>query len=110
MEFHSGSSHQTSEWAHVVHCVNVLRDEVMCEASDIPRYTGYQPERKSGLNQLRMCRDWKQLEAWAHEHTACWKNVGHISDPGFNELDRYRYCPPGSPYEEMAKTKWLDVE
>lgn len=23
------------------------------------------------------------------------------------ELDRCRFCPSGSPYEEMAKTAWL---
>lgn len=106
VEFHNDVP-QSSPYLHVVHCLNVLRDEVMCNADDTPRYTGFQENQKSGLGQVRMCRDWKQLEAWADEHTACWRHVGEIREDGFRELDRYRFCPPGSPYEEISKTAWL---
>ncbi|KAF5873482.1 uncharacterized protein Bfra_004943 [Botrytis fragariae] len=106
VEFHNNTP-QSSPYLHVIHCLNVLRDEVMCNADDTPRYTGFQEDQKSGLGQVRMCRDWKQLEVWADEHTACWKHVGEIREDGFRELDRYRFCPPGSPYEEMSKTAWL---
>ncbi|CAG8958212.1 hypothetical protein HYFRA_00000565 [Hymenoscyphus fraxineus] len=106
VEFHFNSK-QSSDYSHLIHCLNVLRDEIQCDASDTPRYTGYQPNQKSGLGQVRLCRDWRQLEAWALGKTACWKHIGDIRDPGFRELDRYRFCPPGSPYEEMAKTAWL---
>lgn len=109
VEFQSGSK-QSSNFSHLIHCLNVLRDEIRCEASDTPRYTGYQPDQKSGLGQVRMCRDWKQLENWAVENTACWRHIGDIKDPGFRELERYRFCPPGSPYEELAKTAWLHHE
>jgi hypothetical protein len=79
----------------------------MCDADDVPRYTGFQPAQKTGYGQIRMCRDWDQLNAWAEEHTSCWRHVGDMSEPGFRELDRYRFCPSGSPYEHASKTKWL---
>jgi len=106
VEFNN-STPQSSPLGHVIHCLNVLRDEIICDADDTPRYTGFQPNQKSGLGQVRMCRDWTQLEAWADDHTACWRHIGDISDPGFRELDRYRFCPEGSPYAQMAKIKWL---
>ena len=98
---------QSSPYLHVIHCLNVLRDEIMCDADDTPRYTGFQPNQKSGLGQVRMCRDWTQLEAFADNHHACWRHVGEIHEDGFRELDRYRFCPEGSPYAELARTKWL---
>ena len=102
------NTEQPVPWWHTLHCLNVLREEVICDASDIPRYTGYQPDQKSGMGQVRMCRDWKQLEAWSREHTACWKHIGNIySDPNFNELDRYKFCPPESNYPATSKTGWL---
>ncbi|MCJ1236443.1 hypothetical protein MMC14_004424 [Varicellaria rhodocarpa] len=107
LEYHTQAVKQSSPHLHVIHCLNVLRDEIMCDADDTPRYTGFQPHKSSGLGQFRMCRDWSQLEQWAEDHTACWRHIGDISEPGFRELERYRFCPAGSPYEEMARTAWL---
>ncbi|KAI4141583.1 MAG: hypothetical protein LQ340_007600, partial [Diploschistes diacapsis] len=98
--YHSNKE-QGQPWHHVLHCLNVLRDEIMCDASDVPMYTGYQPDQASGLGQVRMCRDWGQLEAWAREHTACWRYVEGVE----SELDRYRFCPSGSPYVEVSQTQ-----
>ncbi|KAF3388054.1 hypothetical protein DPV78_012031 [Talaromyces pinophilus] len=106
VEFRDGTR-QSSPWAHVVHCLLVLRDEIMCDADDTPRYTGFQPNRKSGLGQVRMCRDWTQLEKWADENSACWRHIGDSFGEDVRELDRYRFCPEGSPYKEMSETLWL---
>lgn len=100
-------------WPHVQHCLLVLRDEVMCNADDTPRYTGYQPSKSSALGQVRMCRDWGALEEWAmdKERVGCWRHVpGEEGVDGFSNLDRYRFCPESSPYEEMARTSWLNGE
>lgn len=43
------------------------------------------------------------MEAWAKENSACWKPIGNTKDHGFRVLERYRFCPPGSPYEVMAR-------
>lgn len=97
----------TWSWPHVNHCLLVLREQVICDANDIPRYTGYQPKGKSGLGQEHMCRDWNQLESWAVENSACWRRLDDI-DPNGSQLAAYRFCPPGSPYAEISKTKWLN--
>ncbi|KAF2114303.1 hypothetical protein BDV96DRAFT_600289 [Lophiotrema nucula] len=107
VEFRDGKE-QSSAWGHIAHCLLVLRDEAMCNADDVPRYTGFQKNSKSGQGQYRMCRDFSKLEDWARQHTACWRHVGEMHDPGFRELDRYRFCPEGSPYKEDSETKWLD--
>ncbi|KAJ5792556.1 uncharacterized protein N7503_008534 [Penicillium pulvis] len=106
VEFRDGRP-QSSPFGHLEHCLLVLRDEAMCNADDTPRYTGFQPNQKSGLGQVRMCRDFEQLEQWARDHTACWRHVGEIREEGFRELDRYRFCPDGSPYKEMSETMYL---
>ncbi|KAF1961851.1 hypothetical protein CC80DRAFT_401051 [Byssothecium circinans] len=116
-EFHHSST-QSSLWGHIQHCLLVLRDKVVCNADDVPRYTGFQNNQASGQGQYRMCRDFSKLEDWALQHTrnellthyctACWRHIGEIRDPGFRELVRYRFCPEGSPYKEMSETKWLE--
>jgi len=102
-----GGYELSSPWAHTQHCLMVLREEVMCNADDTPRYTGFQPGTKSGIGQVRMCKDWGRLEEWAQEKTACWKHVGSDTEPGFRELDRYRFCPDDSPYRQKSQTSWL---
>lgn len=111
-EFRS-SSPQSSPWEHVQHCLLVLRDEIMCNADDTPRYSGYQPSQSTGLGQMRMCRDWSALDEWARdkERSGCWRHIpGEVGVNGFSILERYRFCPEGSRYEEMARTSWLNEE
>lgn len=105
MEFKQGVP-QSRSWEHLVHCLHTLRDDVICNADDTPRYSGFQPPRSSGLGQDRKCRDWKKLEAFANEHNSCFKHVDPANDT-FRAIDRYRYCPEGSPYKHDAETKWL---
>jgi hypothetical protein len=50
-----------------------------------------------------MCRDWNQLEIWAKENSACYKNI----DP-FNAnipiVERYKFCPYGDkPWEKLSE-------
>jgi len=107
-EFRSNLS-QSIPWPHIQHCLLVWRDEIMCNADDTPRYSGFQDSHHSALGQVRMCRDWKALEEWANDGTrsGCWKHIpGQDGKDGFKELDRYRFCPPGSQYEEISKSKW----
>lgn len=107
LEFRSNSD-QSSLWGDIQHCLLVLRDKVICNADDVPRYTGFQENQSSGLGQYRMCRDFSKLEDWALQHTACWRHIGEMSDQGFRELDRYRFCPEGSPYMKLSEEKWLE--
>ncbi|MCJ1317637.1 hypothetical protein MMC15_002962 [Xylographa vitiligo] len=91
---------------HAVHCLDALLQDTYCFADDTPRYESLAHPAQPGDNQGRMCRDWSKLEAYATEHTACWRDINatdHI--PG--EL-RYRYCPPESPYFEKVKEAFPD--
>lgn len=105
-EFHDELP-QSRGWSHVTHCLHVLRDDIICNADDLPRYTGgHQPSMSSGLGQARMCRSWKKLEAWADKHNACFKDIDP-TNRSIDNLERYRFCPQGSPYKVAATTQWL---
>jgi len=88
---------QSSPFEHQLHCVDALRQEVICNADDTPRYTGSQPHKSSGLGQVRQCRNWNDLEAWAADNTACYRYINY-TQPEFDSLERYKFCPEGSPY------------
>ena len=88
-----------------MHCLNVLRDSVMCNADDTPLYTGrlhnerYEAVPKAGIGTMKMHRDWRKLQEFAREHSACWRRV-NIDDPNFPEIERFKYCPDGlRPWE-----------
>ena len=93
----------TAPMYHVYHCLDALRLEVLCDADDTPRYTGMgQPEKASATNQMRLCKDWDRMEAWAIGNSACWRYFDEKHVPA-DTLDQYRFCPEGSPY--LAKTQ-----
>ena len=93
-------NNQTLAREHVAHCLNTLREEVMCNADDTPRYTGRVNEQASaehatsGIGQTKMCRDFNQLEQWAVEHSACYKPIDVYND-SFPRIERYKFCPNG---------------
>lgn len=96
MEYRHGEE-QSRKWGHIAHCLDALRRQVLCDADDTPRATERRPEAISGLGQYRQCRDWSQLEAWAKEHTACYKRPDRPI-PGMKNIEKYKYCPDGSGY------------
>ncbi|KAI0011126.1 hypothetical protein F4779DRAFT_626783 [Xylariaceae sp. FL0662B] len=77
---------------HVLHCLDQLRQEVMCNADDTPRYAGFQEPPGTGAGQVRMCRDWNKLEKWALEHTACFQHKDEVPGP---MIERFKSCPDG---------------
>lgn len=64
----------------------------MCNADDTPRYAGFQNPPGTGAGQVRMCKDWKKLEQWARDRTACFKHEDEV--PG-KMIDRFKFCPDG---------------
>ena len=96
----------TYPMVHVMHCLDTLRDDVLCHADDTPRYTTITPEAESGMGQMRQCRDWSKLEAWAGQFSGCWHYIDVHSDQR-SELERWRFCEPGSPYYERVQ-KWTE--
>ncbi|KAL9623030.1 MAG: hypothetical protein Q9160_002749 [Pyrenula sp. 1 TL-2023] len=91
---------QTIPEGHVLHCLESLRDDVICKADDMPRYTGRRNAQAdvmdpfSGVGQKRMCRDWDQLTKWAIERTACYGRAGNNAETPL--LDLFTQCPDGT--------------
>ncbi|RAL11830.1 uncharacterized protein BO97DRAFT_425129 [Aspergillus homomorphus CBS 101889] len=86
---------QRIAFSHVLHCLDQLRQDVICNADDTPRYAGPQKPGHppgTGAGQVRMCRDWALMERWARERTACFKH--HDEVPG-RMIDRFKFCPDG---------------
>jgi len=94
---------QRQPFVHLFHCLDAFHQDIICNADDTPRYTGKTNHVSSGLGQVKMCRDWNQLELWSKENSACYKNI----DP-FNEsipiVERYKFCPYGDkPWEKLTE-------
>lgn len=86
---------------HIAHCLDFLRQDVMCTADDtlMPSIAQEGGLRK---NQIMQCRDWDALGRWAKEPTrdACFHQISdyrHIE----HSLEQHAFCAPDSPYYEV---------
>lgn len=91
MDAHRGRP-QRIALIHILHCLDQLRQDVICNADDTPRYAGFQDPPGTGMGQVRMCKDWGELEIWARDHTACFK---HEDETRSRLTDRFKFCPDG---------------
>ncbi|KAI0855866.1 hypothetical protein F4860DRAFT_507181 [Xylaria cubensis] len=86
---------QLDSYTHLVHCMDHLMQNILCEADDTPFYTSTTSNITTGLGQTRMCRSWDRLTEWAEENTACFAYINETQ--GVDEvIKRFRYCSPGS--------------
>ncbi|PLB51571.1 hypothetical protein P170DRAFT_506552 [Aspergillus steynii IBT 23096] len=83
---------QRIAFSHILHCLDQLRQDVLCNADDTPRYAGFQSPPGTGAGQVRLCRDWEQLERWAVERSACFR---HEDETPGRLVDRFKFCPGG---------------
>ena len=81
-----------------------LVQNILCEADDTPMYTSSEPHSATGTGQTRMCRDWDKLTQWADSQTACFSYVNETQGVE-KQIQRFRYCPPDSPFAEPMKSK-----
>ncbi|KAF2233662.1 hypothetical protein EV356DRAFT_468244 [Viridothelium virens] len=107
VEFRNGLN-QSRSWPHITHCVDALRQDIMCNADDTPRYSTQSKGKATGIGQYRRCRNWAKLEAWTKQHSSCFKFINETDDD-LNNLERFKYCPPGSPYTEKVKQYFGDL-
>ena len=63
--FHEGVK-QTVEWPHMIHCIDSLRQSLMCAANDELLYAN--STRVYGDRQMRVCHDWDALYSWTEDH------------------------------------------
>lgn len=85
---------------HILHCLDELRQDVICNADDTPRYAGFQDPPGTGQGQVKMCREWNKLEQWALKNTACFQHEDETPD---RMVNRFKFCPDGQilwPVEE----------
>ncbi|KAI4599346.1 hypothetical protein KJ359_001787 [Pestalotiopsis sp. 9143b] len=112
-EDHDGVPEDKRTWhyPHLMHCLNVLRESIMCNADDTPLYIGrlhkniYEESPRAGTGTIKTCRSWNKLLAWSRERSACYRPV-HWGEEGFKEVDRYKTCPGGAkPWEHVEKSE-----
>jgi len=99
-EFYRGEE-QSRAWGHVLHCADAIRQDILCNADDTPRYSDESDRPESGVGQVRMCRSWEKLEEWAKGYNSCYAYVNQTSGD-LPELQRFLYCPDGSPWREKV--------
>jgi len=106
-EYHLGLP-QTLPLAHITHCLDSLRGDVLCAADDTPRYTTITKSPETAVGQLRQCRDWTKLEEWARQHPSCYSYINASADH-IDQYKRFTFCPPGSPYLEKVRAHFAKV-
>ncbi|KAF2197264.1 hypothetical protein GQ43DRAFT_216034 [Delitschia confertaspora ATCC 74209] len=98
----SNLSEQRINLDHVFHCLDGLRQDIMCTADDTPM-----PAASPGVvgdGQLRLCRDWDKMVAWATrpDNHACHKFDDYRE--AINTLELFAFCPHDSPYYSTMKS------
>ena len=93
---------QLISYDHLFHCLDGLRQDVMCVADDTPM-----PAAKThhiGDGQIRLCRDWNKLLAWSMQpkQNACHKFDDYREVT--NTLELFAFCPPDSPYYPVMES------
>jgi hypothetical protein len=87
--------------SHLFHCLDGLRQDIMCTADDTPMPALV--AHHVGDGQLRQCRDWDKLTAWA---TRLDQHACHAFDDyreATNTLEVFAHCPPDSPYRPVME-------
>ncbi|KAL1984942.1 hypothetical protein VTN96DRAFT_8498 [Rasamsonia emersonii] len=90
-------THKIDNINHILHCLDILRQDVLCEADDLPLYTTLGPSKDTGVDEVHYCRDWNKLEEWAIANSACFGYVNETHDES-GGIKYYKYCPKGSPF------------
>ncbi|KAF1946910.1 hypothetical protein EJ02DRAFT_499741 [Clathrospora elynae] len=86
---------------HIYHCLDGIRQDIMCTADDTPMPAPI--AHQAGDGQIRQCRDWDKLVAWARrpDQHACYDFDDYRE--ATNTLELFAFCPPDSPYREFQQ-------
>jgi hypothetical protein len=92
---------------HMGHCLDSLRQDIMCTADDTLMPSVVQGEL--GNNQVMQCRDWDALQRWAKEpeRDSCFHQVSDYKYVEHN-LERHAYCSPDSQYYDVSR-KYFEI-
>ena len=93
------SSPQTVPGEHISHCLDALRQTVMCAADDLPMASLPDRPDDTGDGAQMCCRSWDLLESWASapERDACFEVIDEYR-PLKSGIERFAFCKQGSRY------------
>jgi len=89
------------DYDHWVHCLDSLRQDVMCTADDELLSIDEPHVKEVGDGHVRQCKNFSKLDKWALDHHACY-TFEELEAPYFVN-QRYANCPSDSPYLEVAR-------
>jgi hypothetical protein len=97
------TKHYDGDHEHIYHCINTLRQDIMCKPDDT-LMTSVDEPHVIGDNQHVQCRDWNKLVAWSQDpqRHSCY----HIFEDDrhvVNTLESYAFCPEDSPHYQTMK-------
>nr|POE85459.1 phenylalanine aminomutase (l-beta-phenylalanine forming) [Quercus suber] len=83
---------------HIGHCLDALRQDLMCHADDTPM-PSTRRRHSLGDGQETQCMDFDKLVAWAQqpERYACHRHI-HEYEPVIHGVERFAFCPEDSPF------------
>ncbi|KAF2734831.1 hypothetical protein EJ04DRAFT_436316 [Polyplosphaeria fusca] len=85
---------------HAGHCIDMMRQYVMCKADNTPLYLF--GDDTAGDEQYRKCNDWDALRDYASEHSACYRDTPPDVDPDTFPLGaHFGHCDGG--YDGMKE-------
>ncbi|KAL8809269.1 MAG: hypothetical protein Q9200_003559 [Gallowayella weberi] len=93
---------QTYALNHITHCLDALRDSVICHADDTPLFTFY-ADQKDLPTQTRKCRSWAKLSQWAAQpsHTACYRYLSEQARQ-LDQHERFKFCTRETGYADVV--------
>lgn len=88
---------------HFYHCLDTLRQDLMCLADDTPMPT-INAVHQIGNGQVRQCRDWEKLIAWTQEpeRHACYRMLDDYRKVP-HSLEQFAFCDRNSRYFPVAE-------
>ncbi|KAF2014374.1 hypothetical protein BU24DRAFT_213519 [Aaosphaeria arxii CBS 175.79] len=94
-------NNSTITLSHLLHCLDGLRQDVICTADDTPMPALI--AHHVGDGQLRRCRDWNKMAAWATrpDQHACYEFDDYRD--ATNTLELFAFCPKDSPYRPIME-------
>ncbi|OQD65921.1 hypothetical protein PENPOL_c005G00014 [Penicillium polonicum] len=79
------------KFAHIEHCLDTLRQDLMCKADDTPM-PSLELVNAAGEGQVLKCKNFDKLVAWAKhpDRDACYKR-GNDYEPPLHSIDRWKW-------------------
>jgi hypothetical protein len=102
---------------HIIHCLDQLRSDIICNADDTLRVTTTDMRPVTGEGQTRLCKNWDALNDWTLANPSCFRYGDPlVEDMKESQIPRLRFCPEGTPELNVVReyfnkeTDWKPAE